>query len=170
MATKLWLPTIPASESPDIKSWLDLTTGRHTKKLFELKCHSKFGLPLPNLFVPYILPNRIRISEKTRANSITGRRKSKNNFEFSRARSNRAVSPRNIAQRPDQDQSNRRRRFHKIGSDSRRISRIFDIKTCRIYQHAYSRASKPPPIHNAAMPLGRDVRRRTIHRSKAYII
>ena len=47
-----------------------------------------FGQWPLNLFAPHIPPNRIHLHEKTKTNSITGRRKSKNNFAFSHSRRN----------------------------------------------------------------------------------
>ena len=47
-----------------------------------------FGQWPLNLFVPQIQPNRIPLHKKTWTNSITGRRKLKNNFEISHSRRN----------------------------------------------------------------------------------
>ena len=98
MATILWLSTTPGSERPDKKSRLYLTKGRHFanvakmyKKPKSLRVEispKKFDRRPPNPFVPCVPPNRKSLQEKSRTNSFRGRRKSKNNFEFSRSRSN----------------------------------------------------------------------------------
>ena len=74
MDTKLWLPTIPVPERPDIKSWLDPTTGRHFAINAKMHHKPKYFLSWnvtqslayrhQTLFVPYRLLNRIPLHKK----------------------------------------------------------------------------------------------------------
>ena len=98
MATKLWLTTIPVSERPNTKAWLDHTEGRHlaiNTKMYQKPRNDlgenstqKFGRLPPNVL--YLIYHRIEFFCTKNRDQILSQDKEnrKNKIDFSRLRLN----------------------------------------------------------------------------------